>query len=45
MKARYWILIFIFYISAVIVQEEISIWDFIGFLILVLAFMVSQKKE
>ncbi|WP_258083408.1 hypothetical protein [Thermococcus thermotolerans] len=45
MEVRYWILIFIFYISAVIVQEEISIWDFIGFLILVLAFMVSQKKR
>ncbi|ASJ13469.1 hypothetical protein [Thermococcus thioreducens] len=45
MKVRYWILIFIFYTSAVIVQEEISIWDFIGFLILVLAFMVSQKKR
>ena len=45
MKVRYWILVFIFYIFAVIVQEEISIWDFIGFLILVLACIVSQKKR
>jgi len=45
MKVRYWILVFIFYIFAVIVQEEVNVWDFIGFLILVLAFMVTQKKR
>jgi len=45
MKVRYWILVFIFYILAVIVQEKVNVWDFIGFLILVLAFIVTQKKR
>jgi len=45
MKTRYWILIFTFYIFAVIVQEKASVWDFIGFIILILAFIVAQKKK
>lgn len=45
MKVKYWVLVFIFYITATLVQEKINIWDFMGLLILVIAFIVTQNKE
>ena len=45
MKVRYWLLVFAFYIFATLVQETISVWDFVGFVILVLAFIVDQKRS
>lgn len=45
MKVKYWVLIFVFYILALIVQEAVSTWDLVGFGVLVIAFMADQKKN
>jgi hypothetical protein len=45
MRAKYWIPIFILYVFAVVVQENISSWDLTGFAILLLAFVADQEKN
>ncbi|WP_456368081.1 hypothetical protein [Thermococcus sp.] len=45
MKVRYWLLVFAFYIFATFVQETVSVWDFVGFVVLVLAFIVDRKRS